>query len=255
MTILLIGAATWKRIENNKAVSEQLVAIQNADTITLTEDDAARAALAEALQPDAASTTAQSSISTTDLVSRQIFSDYLNIAANGQATDESLSALGDAYASKLGTLTSFTPRTKADIGTVADAQKTFEDYGQAVTTIYTKYQNLAGMTIKAGGDLTRDDNPKFASTMSALGLLYKRMADELTALPTPKSLADTHLKLINNYLSSAGALGAIAGATDDAMSSLSALSVQSANTNEEQGILESLKLSLFTHGVSFSLGS
>ena len=249
VSILLIGGATYTRLKSAPTPSPDLVAVTpHADTDTAPSEDLAAGSIATG------STTPQN-LNSTDLVTRQLFTDYLSLAATGQATDDNVAALGAQYANSVVDTASPSSINLDSLALVSDSKANFEAYSKAVSNIYNKYHNLAGTTIKGAGSLDSISAPNFVPTMSTLATLYERAATELEAVPTPTSLATSHLALINTYLGNVETLRALTNITRDPIASYGILAKASAQGGDEDNALLGIRGMLLIHGVAFNTGT
>ncbi len=250
MTVLLIGVASFKRFAQPSTYVANLAAIKQAEAISA--EAAANALLAENYADLEAATSNASStagLSNTDLISRQFMSSYLSMAADGNATDENIDALGNQFADSITTLNSYKSEVMSDLSLVTDSQSHFQAYATELSTIYSKYQTLTISTMKTAGNISDTSSPHFASTMKALAVIFDRAAKELEGTDVPASLADDHLKLINNYLSSASAFSALARVSTDSASAYGALATQSENSAMESSIMQNIQSTLAIKGI------
>lgn len=247
LSALLIAGATYMRVAHAEKPYKALTVVnvseapsQNDTTIIDT--------------PVVASDTAApaENLTTTDLVGRQLMSQYLDLASNGQATDATIQELADNAANNIASLNTFTLATAAQLHIVADGKASFQTYGEALSVLNGKYQGLAKAVADKAGDLSDVTSKGFSSTMDALSKLEKKASDELTSLPVPASIAQTHLKLINNYLSSASAFSALSRANTDAATAFAGLVAQSTNSAEADSLLLSIETALLAQSITFT---
>jgi hypothetical protein len=245
LAVLLIGGATWYRIVGASDSSSSLTVINNNDDQVTYIDSPIGST-------GSAGTSSGEKLNTTDLVGRQLMYDYLALASQGQATDENMNKLVSDYATNLSNIGSYKPLVSADIKMVSDTKENLQNYSSNLTRIYSKYHSLAAKTVKDAGDLSDVESKKFTSTMNELGKLYAEASHELESVLVPVSLSTEHLKLINNYISSAGAFSAIGTANTDATSAYGALSTQAENSAEETELILSIQSKLLRSGILFN---
>jgi hypothetical protein len=261
MAVILIGIATWKRFDQPSVYVANLVPVQNAGN-SITEEEADNAALAEGyaemgISPDATSSNATSTadLSSTDLVGRQFMSDYLDLAANGEATDDNIAALAGNYANSITSLSSTATVGPEMLTVIADSAQNFTAYSSTISNLYQKYQSATADIVKRSGDMSDISSQGFVPGMNALASLYQSAAKDLEDTPVPTSLADAHLRLVNNYLSSSASFKALANATSDSASAYSALVTEAQNSSDESAILQSIQAILAINDVSFYVSS
>jgi hypothetical protein len=253
MTVLLIGVASFKRFASPQIYVANLAAIKADEAISA--NAAANAMLAENyadLEGDPATSSTTPHLSNTDLVSRQFMSSYLAMAADGEATDENIDALGNQFADSITTLNTYKQEVMGDLSVVPDSQDRLKTYSIKLATIYEKYQGLTISTVKSAGNISDTSSPRFASSMKALAVLFNRAAVELENIDVPASLADNHLRLVNNYLSSASAFSSLARVSIDSASAYGALATQAENSGEENSILQNIQSALALKGIPLS---
>jgi hypothetical protein len=246
--ILILGALFFRFVYSSRTVS-YLATVpsgnsQSDEALNVTDDSV----------DITDTTTTPENLNTTDLVARQLFSDYLDLTSQGAVTDETVANLADKYAENVLSLNSFSGIKATDLKTVPDSKEAMALYGQNVTTIYDKYQSLTKSAAKKGGDLSQVDSPLFSTTMDTFGKLYLRAADELKNISVPSSLVDIHMQLVNNYLSSAEAIQSISKINSDSASAFAALNAQAQNSENETGILLNIQMALASKGVPFAGG-
>jgi len=247
LSILLIGGAILHRFVFASVPQNSLVAIQE-PTNSVTD-------VAPIVQNDVVATstsTTKTNISTTDLLSRQLLSDYLAMATQGQTTDQSIASLADKYAETIVSLNTSTINEIPPLRTVPDSKTNLEAYGSSLSKTYQKYHDLTAMVIKKSGDISDPGSAAFASAMKSLSILFKQSALELEQIPVPTSFSDLHTKLIKNYLSSALTFVSLADVSKDATGAFGALSAQAQNSSDQAEILSQIQVTLLTNGVYFS---
>ncbi len=244
---LLIGGATWFRFASAENFSPTLSVVNDAPT-SISE-------VSIVDSPITSGNSASANLTTTDLVGRQLVSDYLSLASNGQATDENINSLVGNFATNLSNLNSFKLYSSIDLVIVPDSKTSLEAYGASVSRIYKKYHDAAGRVVATAGPLTEVESKNFSSAMVALADLYKKSSEELKTVPTPSSLAEAHLKLVNNYISSSNALTAVANVNKDSTTAYAALSTQTENSAEETLIFSTIQTKLLGNGIIFNISS
>lgn len=188
-----------------------------------------------------------------DYISRQMFSDYLQLKSTNQITKENLSTLAEQYADGLLEKNNHTPTvTQGQIKIMADTDTNLQNYGQKIAALIAKHGAATGLS-KYGGvysDVFSDD---FIKLMVIISFQYRMAADELLSLEVPTSLAGNHLTLINNYLQSSKRFNSIAMIGADPVSALSAMNEQSKNSQTEEGLIANIKIRLMSKGLTHNL--
>ena len=195
LSLILISTTVWFRSHSNKT-APTLVAVDNSAasetndyTPTSTSDLGTQA-------PD-------ENLTTTDLVGRQLITDYINLARAGQATDENLASLGNKYADGVSNLqlNSAPIVSLSDLSTVADTKANFKTYDEITTKIDSERVATVNQAYGKGQDLETLSSGIYILAKT-IGEAYEGAATKLKGIKVPISLASLHLKLINNYLSS-----------------------------------------------------
>jgi len=246
---LLIGGAALHRFAYAEKTSPYLAAADSLDaggeSTALSDTD---------LLPDTAATsTDDEKLTTTDLIGRQLFMDYLDLAQNGQATDANIEKLGDNYAAnivRLDTPGTYTPPT---LSVVPDSKDSFKAYASAFSALYNSYTERAKINFSEAGDISDLANPNFSSAMKDMSSLYSKAAKDLAALPVPTSLVSAHQQLITLYMDNARALGVLSGIGTDPAAAYAALGTQAKNSQAEKDILAQIAGTLALNGTSLSL--
>jgi len=246
---LLIGSATLHRFAYAQKPAPYLAAATSEAPNIDSEDTSLTDT---ALLPDATDTPSEQ-LTTTDLIGRQLFMDYLDLAQNGQATDANIEKLGDNYAANLARIDTPAPYTPVALNVVPDSSQAFKAYSSAFSALYNKYTNQARVNMSAAGDMSDLANPNFSSAMQDMSVLYSRAVKELAAISVPSSLADEHQKIIELYTDNARALRALSQINTDPASAYAALGTQAKNTQAEKDTIASIASTLALNGASLSL--
>jgi hypothetical protein len=247
LSCVLIGGAGYVRFAQKKAATLQVIA---------TEEDINAAALNKILSQASVQDTqvAAEPLTQTDVISRNFFSDYMSLKANGELTDDNISKLGEIYSSRI-LLDKTSPRTitAASLTILPDSTDNLTAYGQKMLAIRSKYESEVGILSKQfpfNGDTS---NPNFAKLMNAISNLYDQAAAELEDLPVPSSMASNHANIVNLYLSNSVATQALASLEDDPIQAFSALSSQSQSPEQEEALYNNIRLALIQQG-AYSYG-
>lgn len=242
---ILILSALWFRVSNAQTPPPSLIAVQNQETAPSSDLISYEDWLAQS------SSTAQSgSLSQTDLIGRQLFSDYMGLVNNGQATPQNLTLLADSYAKNISDQTSAIIVKAEDINTVTDTVENLRSYSEKVSSIRNKSKD-AVIEESKNNQAADTSNPAFAPLMNKVASIYESSANELKAIQVPISLRDNHVLLINNYLSSAEAMKDLAKSETDPVSAYAALNTQANNNTEEIQLLQNIQTTLMANGIIF----
>lgn len=195
--------------------------------------------------------TSTENLNQTDLLGRQLFSDYLTLSSKGQVSQDKLNSLANSYADSILNLQTSPKIDRSRITITSDSQANLSKYGTAIISMRIRYGDTVERQASQTGVKNADD-PKVENLMTAISQTYKQAVQELINTPVPQSLADNHVRLINNYLSSAEATRAIANAESDPMGAYAALNVHAKNNEEESVLLGNIQAVLAANGIIFS---
>lgn len=249
ISVALIGGAIWFRFVRTNPSSAHIVSVPEIKQFS-SEDTS----LEDFFNTDAQLSTASTTpLSQTDLVARQLFSDYIGLTSKGKPSSEELNALAGKYAeSILGT----TPPARVEENQIVILPNSMENlsrYGQSVAAIRDKYKNLIERQYRES-DISNINSPAFKTFISAAGKLYRASANEFLVVGVPASLAENHKALVNNYFGSALAMEALANVTADPVSAYAAMNTQAKNTAEETNLLLNIQMTMIANGIIFERG-
>jgi hypothetical protein len=241
ISVILIGGSVFMRTYNNFSQEPLLLAVSGPEN-PLFSDEAI-------LEPNTSNTTASSTpLNTTDIISRQLFSDYIELSAKNQATPENLSALAGRYAEAILSSNSAPFVNEGQIILTSDSNEALLTYNRAFFNTRDKYTaQVTGLPQQFVFSDVSD--PQFKAFMITLGGLYAQVASDLIKIPVPQSLAKNHVKLINNYLSNHKASLVIADFSENPIEAFSALNIQSKNSAEEAALLSNIRVALLNKGL------
>lgn len=244
VSLFFVGGAFWLR--DARAGEQNNIGLESVSTQEL--------AIFEGTPQDiylGEKATSTQNLNQTDLLGRQLFSDYLTLSSRGSASPDQLSSLANSYADSILNLQTSTKIDKSKITVTQTSQTSLSEYGTAVLTMRIRYGDMVETQASQTGVSSADD-PRVENIMLAISEIYKQAAQDLINTPVPQSLADNHVRLINNYLSSAEAARAIANAESDPMGAYAALNVHTENNEEEDVLLGNIQSVLAANGIIFS---
>lgn len=248
LSALLIGGATLHRFVFASTPQNSILVLDQIPTKTTSDVDPGVTPQITA----ESTTTTPSNITTTDLLSRQLLSDYLAMATQGQTTDQSIANLADKYADTIVSLDTSNAGTIGQIKIVDDSKVNLDLYGKNLSAVYQKYHNLTDIVIKKSGNISDPSSLAFSSVMKSLSILFKQSAVELRGMSVPSPFVDLHTRLIKNYLSSASTFVSLSNVSTDSAGAFGALSAQAKNSSDQEQILSQIQTTLLTNGVYFS---
>lgn len=252
ISIALIGGAMWFRFVRIAPYTTQVVSVSEVEPIS-SEDSLL---LTDFFSTETAnvSTTSTTTLSQTDLIGRQLFTDYMALKSRGEVTSDDIKALADKYAESIKNTDVSIPKVNPNqVIVLPDSAENLTTYGNAITNIRNKYKNL--VTTKAqnsGGDITDISSQAFLTFMGAVGKLYKSAADELLLVRVPTSLASNHIDLINNYLESAEVMISISVTAKDPIRAYATLSIYAQHSEKESELYLNIQKIMMANGIIFN---
>ncbi len=243
-SLVLVGGASWTRFSKEKSAANLIAVEQSAGSETRYQE-----AFANYLNSTSTARSASAEpLTNTDIISRQLITDYISLVGSGGNSDADLTDLVDNYVKSIPTLTVTFKVNYADLRLVDNSRANFETYAQKVGTIYAKYANdveRASAARKIVSTQTASDYEFFRKA----GQAYEERAAELKSLAVPLKLASSHLALINSNLESASALEAISKAENDPMTAVAGLASMDNGLNGEMAALKEIEQIFNSDGI------
>ena len=251
ISIALVGGALWFRFVRIPPYANQAVSVSQVETFSSDSDPLLTDFFNTEASLPATSTTA---LSQTDLIGRQLFSDYLALKSEGKTTPDNIDVLAKSLAESIKNVSLSIPKVNPNqVIVLPESETSLATYGNAMTNLRNKYKNLVATQTESGGsDLANTDNPAFSTFMDAAGKLYKAAANELVLIGVPASLAQNHLNLINQYLENAEVMKLISNASEDPLQAYAALNIYIKNSGKESELLLNIQKTLMAHGIIFN---
>lgn len=252
ISIVLIVGALWFRFIRIPPYSADLASIQRVEQSssdnTLLEDFSNASASLPA--------TSTTPLTRTQLISRELFSDYIALKSQGNVSSSTVNALASKYAENIANFDLTIQKvSRSQINVILDSEADLATYGNTIANIRNKNKKIVASLVKDGGDSIGEiGSPAFSTFMSAVGKLYKTSADELLRVKVPTSLAENHMNLINNYLGSAMALETFINNSTEPTQGYAAISVFVKNNGEEANLLLNIQKTLMANGIILSNG-
>lgn len=244
-SIIVIGIASWLRFGTIKYVSPSIVAVEQAGVDSKSYEDI----IQELAKPKTASTTSiEGPTSGTEVISHQLISDYVDLAAGGRATESSIASLADKYVENIPTLIKATVISYSDIQIVPNTKINFQNYADTLTKINSEYTNQISKA-SSGKENLAVLGPDLYFLAKNFSLAYTDAIPKLKNLPVPTSLALSHLQLINSYLSSAAAMKAISETEQDSATAFAGLIILNQNLTKEDLLLNEIGKILTSNGI------
>jgi hypothetical protein len=238
VSLVLVGGAAWMREKGQPEASLAVVPTQKLSDSYYDE------LVSKYLGTSSSSPEERESLTTTDLVGRQLISDYLNLAQNGQATDANVSALAAQYADSIPTIVSAQKIAPLDLHVVSNTQANFDAYSSAMTAIYNTYSSGILSAKGRGSPGSAQDVP-----WGELEKVYTQTVESLKGLSVPAGIADDHAKLVNIYLEDAAACHALAISSSDPAASFAGLILWNNNAEKERQIISDMQNIVSRYGL------
>jgi hypothetical protein len=227
VAIVLVGGAVWIRTDSGRRFSDALVGV---DGGTVVRSDPRF----DPLRPNLSGEGAEN-LTKTDLISRELLSDYMNLAMMEEDNAGNLSQLLENYISSVPELTDAPQVESTDIKVVADNKAAFVAYDEKAYQIDQERASAISRAYGAGD--TSDEEAH--NVAGDIALAYKTAAEKMLLVQTPESLAVAHWKLINNYLATSHALSSVAALDEDSVGALAGMvSVQESLATERKIVNE-----------------
>lgn len=252
VSVALIGGAMWFRFVRIPPYTAEVVAVSQVNTPSSDDAQVLTDFFSTATSTPATSTTV--ALSQTDLIGRQLLSDYLALKSQGQTTPDNIDAFATSLAESIKNVDISIPKANPNqIIVLPESEANLATYGNTMTNIRNKYKNLVATQVKSGeNDVANTNSPAFSIFMSAAGKLYKAAADELLLVRVPTSLAQNHLGLINQYLENAEVMRLISNTSKDPLQAYAALNIYIKNSGRESELLTNIQKALMAHGIIFN---
>ena len=250
ISIASIAGASWFRfIQIPPYQRAELVAVE--EIADLTSDDVFLEDILSS-NPNTSDVSA-TPLTQTDVVGRQLFSDYISLASQNKTSSDDFNFLATKYAESILRETPKKVTRPDELSITTNSEENLRIYGNAVLEIRTKYRNLV-IAQYQGGNISNVNGPEFKSLVKNTSFLYGNAARELLALPVPASLANNHAALINNYFASAEAMRELSNISEDPIKSFAALNTQAKNSQEEEDLFLKIQMMLAANGITFERG-
>ena len=252
VSVALVSGAMWFRFVRIPLYSAQLVSVEAIEQLPSEE-----AFLADLSKTDVSLyATSTATLSQTDLIGRKLFSDYLELKSQGQATPENIKALADRYAEEIKNFEISIPKVNLDqIIVLPDSEENLAMYGNTMASIRNKYKNLVAAQVEnSGGDIKDTSSQAFATFMGVVGKLYQASSNELVLVGVPATLASNHRDLINNYLESAEVMASISNTSKDPVRAYAALNIYAQHTEKEAELFLYIQKVMMANGIILDSG-
>ena len=248
VSIMLIGVATWSRFAFVDKPPANIVAVTDAGSSLDDSQEVLKDFLAVKTATSTLPAASEKPVTDTDLIGRQLILDYVGLAASGGAGTESIDALANKYIESIPTLNRAPVLSYADLKTVTNTRANFQSYADKITKIYKSYEagmKAAGLSDESNYSL----NPALYSSAAAFSKIYEDTATALKNMPVPGALLQSHLGLINTYLSNAEAMVAVSNTQENSAAAFAGLVALNENIDKEQESLTEITRILTSNGI------
>lgn len=242
LSFILIGGATWVRVSNQKSPAPTLIGVESSNTEgTLTYEDVYGPA------KDAETAIPEENLTTTDLIGRQLISEYISLSSKSELSPDSLMGLADKYIELVPSIKIAGIKTisVSDIETVSDTEENYLDYDENINVIYEEY--IDSFDLVGEEELALNELP--LDHVSSIQKIYKNISQNLSDIAVPKSIASSHIKLINHYLSVENYLQKIIDESSDPVVAMANLIILSEKSQDEAMLIDDINdaLSLYVN--------
>lgn len=239
VSVVLIGGATWVRTSQGKQ-APTLFGVEG----TKSED---ANPYSNAYWPEQSLTQNEGNLTKTDLISRQLMGDFITLSTQGEATEENISKLVNNYVEIIPTISSSITITVSDLKTVPNTRQNFLDYDRISTIIAKARASSISNAYKYS--TTGGGSGAFYSLAGEIGKAYEKAAEEHRSQNVPLALAEAHVRLINNYYSTAAGMKSISQVDTDSAGALAGMVNVSKTMKEEEQIVSEIISILTKNGL------
>ena len=191
----------------------------------------------------------------TDILSKKLFAEYMNLKKSGNFNEESVTAtVNNLVAEEIQNKKVIQYYFPKDVKTFSSDNKTLlKSYGNSFAAIRTKYQKqyLDNPLVKEGETANLID-PEFLKGLLRVSEVYRNMAVELSKITAPKNFTDTHLEILNNYMASSDGLKEMGALSTDPVMGMIGTQRHMEAATKENDLLKAVANNLFEAGVIFS---
>lgn len=226
VSVALIGGAGWFKTTNVKNPPQSITSVDRAsgsglDTYTPTN---VADLSTNSLDNEGANLT------TTDLVGRQLISDYLSLAGGNAVSEESLTQLGEKYANSIADIENSTKIDPSTLTTVPDTKTNLEKYSEELSLI--ENSRVDELNRISENESVANESLVY-KTAGDISSIYEDAGDRLMKMSVPSSLLTLHTNLVNSYLSVSAGMKSLSQVDEDSI--LSFAGVISAQSGIQAG--------------------
>lgn len=196
----------------------------------------------------ASSAEKQEPITDTDLMGRQLLMEYVSLAKGGEVDEKELTALAEKYVQGIPAIAPSVEITSKELRVVPDNQANFERYLAVATKIVEEYRRRVATAEQKPVNFNVFGTDVMTLTQN-LSKAYLYAAENLKAMEVPSSLASSHLKLVNMYLTNAASMESITNVDANAAQAFAGMLSVNTNIEMEKATLEEINAILSTYGL------
>ncbi len=192
----------------------------------------------------------------TDVLSRQVFSNFMVLKTSGSLNNQNVDYLANDLSSQiLDSVSGARVYSSADLKIVENASlEDLKIYGNSFFLIRDKYQNLyISKSIAHDSPFIDSSETGIVNSFSLISEIYSKILPDLIKLPVPSQLTSVHLKLINLYSSSAYSLKKYINIDNDPVSAIAGLSQYGKNATQEESTVEQIANYFRQSGIIFTI--
>lgn len=186
--------------------------------------------------------------STTDLLSRKVFSSYVSVmksSATGTAlTDEQAAGIANELIKSIPPATTTIYTLKNVRSSSDNSKEAIDRYSRSLSIALNAFLALKPAEIPILTDAFATGDAKKLAPLAEIIALYKKLEKDLIAIETPTSIAPVHLRLIQAYANIRGTLTTMRDSFNDPVAALIAISQYNKEMEGLSAIAEEYKKAL-----------
>lgn len=239
LSVLLIGGTLWTKFRDSATAS-----------VALTSSSLNYDSPAEELA--AYNKASGENLNQTELMSRKLVADYFALKASGKATPDNIAKLGAQYGNELFITGTHSSVGSGEIRVAEDSNEHLSAYYRSLMETRARHKKVLDSSFQENEfkDVFASD---FSQFMKLTSKEYMAIAQELLKMPVPKSLAENHLALINNYLAGSELAALISEIESNPAPAFAAFESQFKTGEQEEALVANVKVFLLSKGLSTSL--
>ncbi len=210
VSVALIGGAGWFKTTNVKNPPQTITPVDRASDSGLDTYTPTSVADLSANSLDEGG----ANLTTTDLVGRQLISDYLSLAGGSDVSEESLTKLGEKYANSIAEIESSTKIDPSTLTTVSDTKANLEKYSEELSLVENSRVDELNRISENESVANESLIYKTAGDISSI---YEDAGERLMSISVPSSLLTLHTNLVNSYLSVSAGMKSLSKVEEDSV--------------------------------------